>query len=90
MNKLTSMDAKEIGDAIGINWDEVRLDEFTKGVNVEFEHGSKYPETNITKNDKKMTGKIAWAHLKEFPDYYTRLAKLEEEATEYWKKKAHK
>ena len=90
MNKLTSMDAKEIGDAIGINWDEVRLDEFTKGVNVEFEHGSKYPETNITKNDKKMTGKIAWAHLKEFQDYYTRLAKLEKEAAEYWKKKAPK
>jgi hypothetical protein len=63
MNKLTSTDAKEIGDDIGINWDEVSLDEFTKGVYVEFEHGSKYPKTNITKNDKKMTGKIAWAHL---------------------------
>jgi hypothetical protein len=24
-----------------------------------------------------LTGKIAWAHLKEFPDYYTRLKKLE-------------
>jgi hypothetical protein len=86
MNKLTSTVAKEIGDDIGINWDEVRLDEFTKRVNVEFEHGSKYPKTNITKNDKKMTGKIDWAHLKEFPDYYTRLAKLEKEATDYWEK----
>jgi hypothetical protein len=34
-----------------------------------------------------MTGKIAWAHLKEFPDYYTRLKKLEKKAVEYWKKK---
>lgn len=26
-------------------------------------------------NDKNMTGKIAWAHLKEFQDYYTGLLK---------------
>jgi hypothetical protein len=87
MKKLTSRDAKEIGDDLGINWDEVKLDEFTSGVNVEFEHGTKYPETNVTKNNKKMTGKITWAHLKEFPDYYTRLKKLEKAAGEYWKRK---
>ena len=87
MKKLNSKDAKVIGDDLGINWNEVKLKEFTKGVNIELEHGTKYPETNVTKNDKKMTGKIAWAHLKEFPDYYTRLAKLETEAGEYWKKK---
>ena len=87
MKKLNSNDAKEIGDDIGINWNNVRLSEFTKGVNVESEHGTRYPETNVTKNDKKLTGKIAWAHLKEFPDYYTRLKKLEKEAVEYWKRK---
>ena len=87
MKKINSQDAKEIGDDLGINWNEVNLDEFTKGVNVELEHGTKYPETNVTNNDKKMTGKIAWAHLKEFPDYYTRLEKLENEAKEYWKSK---
>jgi Protein of unknown function (DUF5661) len=87
MKKLNSNDAKEIGDKIGINWNNVMLSEFTKGVNVEFEHGTRYPETNVTKNDKKLTGKIAWAHLKEFPDYYTRLKKLEKKALEYWKKK---
>ena len=58
-----------------------------KGVSVELEHGTKYPETNVTNNDKELTGKIAWAHLKEFPDYYTRLKKLEKKAMEYWKKK---
>jgi hypothetical protein len=67
MKKLTSKNAKLIGEDLGIDWNEVKLDEFTIGINVEFEHGTKYPETNITKNDKKMTGKIAWAHLKEFP-----------------------
>jgi len=87
MKKLNSKDAKEIGDDLGINWDEVEIAEFTKGVNVELEHGTKFPETNVTNNDKNLTGKIAWAHLKEFRDYYTRLAKLETEAGEYWKRK---
>ena len=86
MKKFNSKAAKEIGDDLVINWDDVSLDEFTKGVNVELEHGSRYPETNVTKNDKRLTGKIAWAHLKEFPDYYTRLGKLEKKAKEYWKK----
>jgi hypothetical protein len=87
MKKLNAKDAREIGDDIGINWESIILSEFTKGVNVEFEHGTRYPQSNVTDNDKKMTGKIAWAHLKEFPDYYSRLAILEKEATEYWKKK---
>jgi hypothetical protein len=89
MKKLNSKDAKKIGDDLGINWNEVDLNEFTKGVNIEFEHGTKYPETNVTKDDKKLTGKIAWAHLKEFPDYYTRLEKLEKKAGEYWKIKGN-
>jgi len=89
MKKLNSKDSKKIGDNLDINWDEVDLNEFTKGVNIEFEHGTKYPETNVTKNDKKLTGKIAWAHLKEFPDYYTRLEKLEKKAGEYWKNKGN-
>ncbi|MBK9332938.1 MAG: hypothetical protein IPM96_11180 [Ignavibacteria bacterium] len=87
MEKFTAHNAKEIGDDLGINWNEVKLDEFTKGLNIELEHGTRYPETNVTNNDKNMTGKIAWAHLKEFPDYYTRLEKLENEAVEYWKEK---
>jgi hypothetical protein len=87
MKKLDSKDAKEIGEVIGIDWNKVDIDEFTKGVNVEFEHGTKFPETNVTNNDKNITGKIAWAHLNEFPDYYTRLEKLEKTAAKYWKEK---
>lgn len=89
MKNLDAKDAKEIGEDIGIDWNEVKLEEFTKGINVEFEHGTKFPETNVTNNDKILTGKIAWAHLKEFPDYYSRLAKLETEAGEYLKSKGH-
>jgi len=87
MKKLNTKDAKVIGDDLDIDWDEIKLEEFTKGLSVELEHGTKYPETNVTNNDKNLTGKIAWAHLKEYPDYYTRLAKLETEAGEYWKRK---
>jgi hypothetical protein len=90
MKKLDTKDAKEIGEALGIDWEKVDIDEFTKGVNVEFEHGTKSPETNVTNDNKNMTGKIAWAHLKEFPDYYTRLDKLEKTAAEYWKGKGGK
>lgn len=49
------------------------------GMNVEAEHGEHDPETNVTNNDPLLIGKIAWAHLKELPDYYTRLKKIEEE-----------
>jgi hypothetical protein len=90
MKNLNTRNAKEIGENIGIDWNDVKLEEFTKGINVEFEHGKKFPETNVTNDDKVLTGKIAWAHLKEFPDYYSRLANLETEAGEYWKSKGHK
>lgn len=87
MKKLTKKDAKTIGDKLGINWDKISLNEFTKGLDVEMEHGTMFTETNITNNDRILTGKIAWAHLKEFPDYYTRLEKLEQEAHSYWSQK---
>ncbi|MFD2914593.1 DUF5661 family protein [Psychroserpens luteus] len=87
MKKLNAQEAKEIGNTLGIQWTDIPLDEFTKGINVEFEHGTRYPETNVTNDDKNITGKIAWAHLKEFPDYYTRLEKMENEAEAYWNKK---
>lgn len=87
MKKLDLQNAKEVGDALGINWNEVNIDEFTKGLNIEMEHGTRYPETDVTNNDPKITGKIAWAHLKEFPDYYTRLEKMEIEAEKFWKSK---
>lgn len=87
MKKINTDEAKIIGNELGINWEEINIDEFTMGVNVELEHGTRYPETNVTDNDRNLTGKIAWAHLKEFPDYYTRLDKMEKEADEYWKGK---
>jgi hypothetical protein len=82
--KFNPDEAKRIGDALGINWAEVRLEEFQAGLGIELEHGARDLETNVTDDDEIQTGKIALAHLKEFPDYYTRLAKMEQEADEYW------
>lgn len=86
MKKFNENDAKRIGDDLHINWKEISLSEFTLGLNVELEHGSIDQQTNVTNNDEKLTGEIAWAHLNEFPDYYTRLAKMEKTAKSDFKK----
>jgi len=80
-------DAKRIGDAIGIDWKEFDVEQFRMGLDVELEHGLVDSRTNVTDDDEIMTGKIAWAHLIEFPDYYTRLEKMEKEGEAYWKDK---
>lgn len=72
--------AAEIGDKIGIDFKEIDLHEFRQGLDVEMEHGKINPHTNVTNNDIEQTAKIAWAHLLEIPDYYTRLIKMEKEA----------
>ena len=77
-------EAKTIGDMIGVDWTTIPLEEFRKGLTVELEHGSHDPTTDVTGDDPEVTGKIALAHLKEFADYYTRLATMEAEAEDYW------
>lgn len=77
---FTSEEAKGVGETLGIKWDKFDVEQFRMGMDVELEHGLRDPETNVTNDDPIMTGKIALAHLNEFPDYYTRLAKMEKEA----------
>lgn len=84
--QYTEEDARRIGDGLGIDWEEIDLSEFRVGLGVELEHGTSDPQTDVTGDDEILTGKIALAHLREFPDYYTRLEKLEAEADEYWSK----
>ena len=81
---FTTEQAKAVGDQLGIDWKAFDVDQFRRGMDVELEHGARDPETNVTGDDMVMTGKIAWAHLKEFPDYYDRLEVMEEEAEAYW------
>jgi organic hydroperoxide reductase OsmC/OhrA len=70
-------EAKEIGDALGMDWKRYDVDEFRKGLAVELEHGTSGGDTNITNDNVQMTAKIARAHLNEIADYYTRLEKME-------------
>ena len=83
---FTAEKAKEIGEALGVDWSKYDVEQFRMGMDVELEHGKVDMHTNVTNDDPYVTGKIALAHLNEFPDYYTRLAVMEAEADEYWGK----
>lgn len=87
IKRFTAEEAKRIGDSIGVDWSEFDVEQFRMGLDVELEHGKRDPNTNVSDDDPIITGKIALAHLNEFPDYYTRLEKMEDEAEEYHKKK---
>jgi hypothetical protein len=78
--QFTSEEARQIGDAIGVDWGATELEQFRLGLAVELEHGTEDPRTNVTDDDPLLTGKIAWAHLNEIPDYYTRLLQMEQDA----------
>jgi hypothetical protein len=80
--RFTTEQALEIGNALGIDWQAFDVEQFRTGLDVELEHGSRDPETDVTGDDPLTTGRIALAHLNEFPDYYTRLAAMEKEADE--------
>ena len=77
---FSEVEAREIGEKIGIDFNKINFEQFRLGLSVELEHGANDPETNVTNGDVYLTGKIAWAHLKEISDYYTRLNKMEKEA----------
>lgn len=77
---FTSEQAKETGEKLGIDWSKFDVEQFRMGLDVELEHGTISPSTNVTNDDPILTGKIALAHLNEIPDYYTRLYKMEQEA----------
>lgn len=77
---ITVEEARSIGMRLGLDWAQIDLEQFRRGLEVELEHGAHDPETDVTHDDLLLTGKIAWAHLKEIRDYYTRLDRLEAEA----------
>jgi hypothetical protein len=83
---FSAEEAKSIGEALGLDWSKFDVEQFRMGMDVELEHGLRDLHTNVTDDDSMTTGKIALAHLDEFPDYYTRLEKMEKEAEEFHKK----
>jgi uncharacterized protein DUF5661 len=85
-HEFTAEEARRFGEEIGIDWASAPfdVDQFRIGMNVELEHGLHDLLTNVSDDDPHVTAKIALAHLNEFPDYYTRLERLEEEAKRDW------
>jgi len=78
--KITTEEARSVGAQLKIDWAKIDFGQFRRGLEVELEHGAIDPETNVTGDNLIRTGKIAWAHLKEIRDYYTRLDQMEAEA----------
>ncbi len=88
--RFTAKEAKKVGEALGIDWSHYDVEQFRMGMDVELEHGRRDALTNVTSDHPVLTGKIALAHLNEFPDYYTRLKRLEQQAERALEKRLRK
>jgi hypothetical protein len=82
--RFSLTEAKQIGYTLGIDWQAFGVEQFHIGLEEEFDHGPIDRQTIISDDEALITGKIALAHLNEYPDYYTRLFAREKEADEYW------
>jgi hypothetical protein len=78
------IEAEQIGNALGIDWNQFGIEQFRTGLQAESQDGASVPQIKVDHKDALITGKIALAHLHEFSEYYTRLAKMEKEADEFW------
>lgn len=63
-------DAVWVANELGIIFDKFSIKDLITGLNIELEHGNINPITNVTNNNLLTTGKIALAHLMEYPNYY--------------------
>jgi hypothetical protein len=70
-----------IGRKLHVNFDVVPLAEWHQGMCIETEHA------NVTRGSMLTTGKIALAHIQEYPDYYRRLVRMEAQADKYWSRR---
>lgn len=79
MKKFTLAEATDIAKRLGVDFDKVEFtpEEYMEGINIELEHGSVDPDTNVTNDDPLVTGKIALAHLNEVALYYNKDIGLE-------------
>lgn len=65
-------DAVRFVNEMNIALDKFSIFDLLTGLNIELEHGTINPLTNVTDDDLILTGKIALAHLMEYPNYYNR------------------
>jgi hypothetical protein len=75
--QIDAAEADTIRKIIGGEALEISLDDFKHGLRVELEHGTQFPDANVTNNHPILTGRIVLAHLKEGLDYYIRLQCME-------------
>jgi hypothetical protein len=68
--KATAKEAKIILDIVNTEKMPIDIKEFTAGLDVELEHGTRFKDANVTNNHPVVTGKIVLAHMKESLDYY--------------------
>ena len=89
IKSFSAEEARRVGEEIGIDWSTAPFDveQFRAGMDVELEHGLHDPHTNVSDDNPHFTAKIALAHLNEFPGYYTRLERMEEEAKRDWQQR---
>ena len=89
---FTTEDAAAALAAAGIDISAERygLEDVRDGMNVELEHGTRFPDLDVSGDDPVVTLKIALAHLREFPDYYQRLEVMEREGEAAWEAKAER
>ena len=64
---FTLKDVLEVSNKLNIKFDKFTKEELLTGMNIELEHGTINPETNVTNDNLILTTKIALAHLNEIP-----------------------
>jgi len=82
--RVTLEEAKIIQELVGGEARMIAVEDFRQGLEVELEHGTQFPDANVTNNHPILTGMIVLAHLKEMLDYYARLLVAELEG-DLWK-----
>ena len=76
-------EAETIAESLGIHLDELGLEQFRLGLEIEREHGSSDPTTDVTHDDPLVAGRIVLAHLRKISNYYTQLEEMESQAEGY-------
>lgn len=75
--KVDAAEAEILRDLLGGETTHIPLEDFMQGLAVELEHGTEFPDANVTQNHPVLTARIVLAHLKEGLDYYARLEIME-------------
>jgi hypothetical protein len=75
--EISDDEARAILEAVRGEALESGLEGFRQGLQVELEHGTRFPDANVTNNHPILTGQIVLAHLKESLLYYKRIAVAE-------------